>query len=269
MMPTYTLLAFLGVGFLSAQTLMINEVDADCPGADTAEFIELYSSTPNFPLDGYALVLFNGSNDASYASYDLDGHSTDSNGYFVIGDNGVIGVSEILNSSGLQNGPDAVALYQADKSDFPLKAAVTTTNLIDAVVYDSDDADDTGLLTGLGKTVQYNENELSDASNHSLQRQSDGGFKTGTPSPNTSNQVLAITAPKTPMLHIYPNPALNNVKIDGLDHEVVFSIFSLSGQCLLSNRTNENIDVSRLANGFYMLQIILNGQLIRLKLIKH
>lgn len=149
-----------------------------------------------------------------------------------------------------------MALYQANKSDFPINAAVTTTNLIDAIVYDSDDADDTGLLTGLAKTVQYNENELSDASNHSLQRQSDGGFKTGAPSPNTSNQVLAITAPKTPMLHIYPNPALNTVKIDGLDHEVVFS---LSGQCILSNRTNQNIDVSGLANGFYMLEIILNG----------
>ena len=100
MMPTYTLLAFLGVGILSAQTLIINEVDADRPGADNAEFVELYSSTPNFPLDGYALVLFNGSNDASYASYDLDGRSTDSNGYFVIVDSGVIGVSETLNSSG-------------------------------------------------------------------------------------------------------------------------------------------------------------------------
>jgi len=114
MMPTYTLLAFLGVGILSAQTLIINEVDADRPGADNAEFVELYSSTPRFPLDGYALVLFNGSNDASYASYDLDGSSTDSNGYFFIGDSGVIGVSETLNSSGLQNGADAVALYQAN-----------------------------------------------------------------------------------------------------------------------------------------------------------
>jgi len=71
------------------------------------------------------------------------------------------------------------------------------------------------------------------------------------------------------MLHIYPNPALNTVKIDGLDHEVIFSIFSLSGQCILSNLTNQNIDVSGLANGFYMLEIVLNGELIRLKLIKH
>lgn len=68
MILTYTLLAFLGVGFLSAQTLIINEADADSPGADNAEFVELYSLTPNFRLERYVLILFNGSNDASYAS---------------------------------------------------------------------------------------------------------------------------------------------------------------------------------------------------------
>lgn len=46
----------MGMGFLNAQTLVINEIDPDSPGADTAEFIELYSSTPNLALDGYALM---------------------------------------------------------------------------------------------------------------------------------------------------------------------------------------------------------------------
>lgn len=52
MKPTNTRFLFMGVGFLNAQTLVINEIDADSPGADTAEFIELYSSTPNLALDG-------------------------------------------------------------------------------------------------------------------------------------------------------------------------------------------------------------------------
>ena len=86
-------------------------------------------------------------------------------------------------SSGIQNGADAVALYQANKSDFPIDTPATTTNLIDAVVYDSDDADDTGLLTGLGKTVQYNENASSDAANHSLQRQAVVVLKQARPLP--------------------------------------------------------------------------------------
>ena len=65
MKPTYILLYVLGLGFLNAQTLVINELDADTPGSDTAEFIELYSATANLALDGYALVLFNGGDDAS------------------------------------------------------------------------------------------------------------------------------------------------------------------------------------------------------------
>ena len=103
---------------MNAKTLVINELDADTPGSDTAEFIELYSSTANLALEGYALVLFNGGDDASYPAYDLDGYSSDANGYFVIGDSGVTGVSVTLNSLGIQNGPDAVALYQANKSYF-------------------------------------------------------------------------------------------------------------------------------------------------------
>ena len=162
---------------MNAKTLVINELDADTPGSDTAEFIELYSSTANLALEGYALVLFNGGDDASYPAYDLDGYSSDANGYFVIGDSGVTGVSVTLNSLGIQNGPAAVAVDLAHKSYFSTDTSATTTNLIDAVVFYSDDPDDTGLLTGLGKTDQYNENASSDAANHSLQRQADGSLK--------------------------------------------------------------------------------------------
>ena len=61
---------------LFAQSIFIHEIDSDSPGLDSADFIELSSSTPSFNLDGYVLVLFNGGDDASYASYDLDGHTT-------------------------------------------------------------------------------------------------------------------------------------------------------------------------------------------------
>lgn len=84
----------------------------------------------------------------------------------MIGASGVNGVSFTFSSSSfsnIQNDAEAVALYQGNKADFPTDTPATTSNLIDAVVYDSDDPDDTGLLTGLGKTVQYNENASSDA----------------------------------------------------------------------------------------------------------
>ena len=105
-----------------SQTVVINEIDCDTPGTDTQEFIELKSSTPNFPLDGYVLVLFNGSNsgnDSSYFTLDLDGQVTDVNGLLLIGSSTVSPVPQLLISANvIQNGADAVAIYQANGSDF-------------------------------------------------------------------------------------------------------------------------------------------------------
>ena len=65
-------LATLAGAFLSSgagAAIFINEVDADQTGADTGEFIELYDGgVGNTPLDGYVLVLINGSNLQSYLS---------------------------------------------------------------------------------------------------------------------------------------------------------------------------------------------------------
>lgn len=253
---------------LFSQSVVISEIDSDSPGTDTAEFIELYSSTPSFSLDGYVLVLFNGSDDASYASYDLDGFTTNSNGYFIVGDSGVTGASITLNSSGLQNGPDAVALYQANKSDFPNDTPVTTTNLIDAMVYDTNEADDTGLLIGLGETVQYNEDEAEDSANQSLQRQADGSFKVGTPSPSTINLVLGISEKQPFLVKIRPNPADNTLYIDGLNDNANVSIFNLTGQRVLQQEVWHSIDVSDLESGMYIIDIEHRGNTTRQKLIK-
>lgn len=269
MKPTFIPFFLMGISFLSAQTLVINEIESDSPGADDAEFIELYSTTPNTNLDGYVLVLFNGNGDNSYAAYDLDGYSTDANGYFVIGDSGVTGISITLLSSGLQNGPDAVALYQANKSDFPNDTPVTTTNLVDAVVYDNNHPDDTALLTGLGETTQFNEDNGDNGATNSLQRQADGSFKAGAPSPNTINQVLSVSKSKISAIHIYPNPVVNTLFIDGLNEDTTVSVFSLTGQLVLRTRTNHSVDVSRLVTGVYLFEITHNGESIQRKLIKH
>jgi len=78
-----------------AGKVIINEVDADTPGSDTAEFIELYDGgLGNTPLDGLVVVLYDGglspfTGNQSYAAFDLTGKSTDANGYFVLGNPGV------------------------------------------------------------------------------------------------------------------------------------------------------------------------------------
>jgi len=178
-------------------SVIINEVDADTEETDTEEFVELYDGgAGNTALDGLVVVLFNGSNDLSYKAIDLDSYSSDANGYFVIGNTAVENVDLVIPSNTLQNGADAVALYYGSDSDFPNDTPVTTTNLIDAIVYDTDDGDDAALLVLLNASEpQVNENEKGDKEYHSMQRISNGsgGFRNTTtytqetPTPGSKN----------------------------------------------------------------------------------
>ena len=156
---------------LSFGQVVINEIDAATPGTDMAEFIEL-KGTPNASLDGLVVVLYNGSNDQSYAAYDLDGKTLDANGFFILGNTAIItlpGDTDMGASNALQNGADAVAVYTGNDTDFPDNTPVTSTNLIDAIVYGTSDADDAGLLAGLGESTQYDENLNGTNDTESLQ----------------------------------------------------------------------------------------------------
>jgi len=166
----FLLFAMLIATSSSFAQVVINEIDADTPGTDMAEFIEL-KGTPNASLDGYVVVLYNGSNDLSYAAFDLDGKTLDSNGFFILGNTGVISGSDIDlgTSNALQNGADAVAIYTGNDTDFPDGTAVTSANLVDALVYGTGDADDAELLAGLGESVQYDESANGANSTESLQ----------------------------------------------------------------------------------------------------
>jgi len=139
-----TLAMVVGFAETTMSQVIINEVDADNTGADMFEFVELYDGgAGNTDLSGLVIVFFNGSDDASYQAFDLDGFSTDANGYFLLGNTSVTPAPGIVfNDNSLQNGADAVALYSGDAADFPNDTPVTTNNLVDAIVYDTSDADD-------------------------------------------------------------------------------------------------------------------------------
>ena len=144
---TVILSLIVGITETTTAQIIINEVDADNPSTDMLEFVELYDGgTGNTDLSGLVLVFFNGSDDASYLAIDLDGRSTNSNGFFVLGNAGVANVDSIFPNNTLQNGADAVALYTGDATDFPNDTPITTNDLIDAIVYDTNDNDDAGLL---------------------------------------------------------------------------------------------------------------------------
>ncbi|RMC17927.1 hypothetical protein DUI87_05596 [Hirundo rustica rustica] len=62
-------------------TLLINEVNADSPGVDSAEFVGLYhTSGQTAHLDGYCLVLYNGNRNRAYEVLNFQGKVTNSQG---------------------------------------------------------------------------------------------------------------------------------------------------------------------------------------------
>src|SRR5690606_396030 len=131
-----------------------------------------------------------------YRAIDLDGFSTNPDGYFTLGNAAGPGVGVTFANSGLQNGPAAVAIYFGNASAFPNGTEVTRTNLHDAVVYEADDIVDIGLLALLNfGQPQVNENGGGNAAEHSIGRCPNGSggrrntdtFTTLTPSPNSAN----------------------------------------------------------------------------------
>jgi hypothetical protein len=188
--------------------IFINELDTDTPGIDTQEFIELKSDTPYFPLDGYILVFFNGNPTASnanssYYTIDLAGLVTDINGIVHIGNNDVSPVpSRIIPNNVVQNGEDAVAIYQANINDFPENTLATTENLIDALVYGNNNPIATTLLTLLNVSEQINESMNGLGTIQSIQRKPDGTYEVKAPTPGANNDGsgvvfngITITAP--------------------------------------------------------------------------
>ncbi len=173
--------------------VVINELDTDNPSTDDKEFIELKSVDPNFSLEGYVLVFFNGSatsstGNKSYYALDLDGLSTDVNGLALIGNDLVSPVPDkFFPTSTMQNGPDAVALYAGNASDFPDQTLATTTNLVTALAYGTDDPDATELMNLLGLTIQINEDENNLSTTQSIQRKNDGTYEVKAPTPGANN----------------------------------------------------------------------------------
>jgi hypothetical protein len=184
----HLLLALLMSSFTYAQ-VVINELDTDTPGVDIQEFVELKSSTPFLSLNGYVLVFFNaGTGNTSYLAMDLDGLTTDANGIVTIGNNAVSPVpNRYLTDNSIQNGADGIGLYLGNGSNFPTGTLATTTNLIDALIHETNDADPVSLMAALGETVSYDEALNGASATESIQRKNDGTYETKIPTPSANN----------------------------------------------------------------------------------
>jgi hypothetical protein len=190
-MKKYYWFFLLIVNFSFAQ-VVINEIDADQPGSDTKEFMELKSTTPFFNLDNYFLVFYNGTTGLgtlSYNTIDLSGFYTDANGIFLIGNNLVIpSPAIILPANSLQNGPDAVGLYTGNPNNYPIDTPANATNLVDAMAYSNSSVLPSALMTILNITTCLQDNQ----STNSIQRKNDGTYEVNVPTPGVLNDGTGI-----------------------------------------------------------------------------
>jgi len=101
---------------VAAAALVINEIDYDQPGTDTAEFVEIRNNdVVSVNLSGYNIQMINGSGGAEYRVVNLPAVSLAPGDYFVVcADSANVlncDLDSTPNTDFIQNGaPDAVAL---------------------------------------------------------------------------------------------------------------------------------------------------------------
>ncbi len=235
-----------------ARAIVINEVDADTPGTDAAEFVELYDGgAGGTSLDGLSLVFFNGgaAGDAAYRTVSLDRHATDADGYFVVGSDAVPNVGlAAWTTNAVQNGADAVGLYEGTPPDAP-----TTEGLVDALVYGTGDPDDAELLAALGQNVQADEAGGGDKDADSLQRlpNGTGDFGALLASPGAANRIPPPPAEITLISEIQGTEGTATGSVVGTD-----DVSALSGQIVtvraIVTADYQRIDDDARIGGFYV-----------------
>lgn len=145
-----TLLTLIFSSFISiaaSQNIFINEIHYDNSGADTNEGIEI-AGPAGFELNNWKLLFYNGSNGEIYNSRTLN--------FTFSNDNNGLGF-EFINVSGIQNGPDAIALVD------------NNNNLIQFLSYEGEFTGTEGVANGISSTNIGVSQSSSGTIGHSLQ----------------------------------------------------------------------------------------------------
>ena len=223
-----------------SQVVFINELDSDTVGTDNKEFIELKSSVANFSLNGYVLVFFNGTSSGnsnlSYYSLDLDGYFTDVNGNILIG-NALVAPTPaiIIPDNTIQNGPDAVAIYIANDTDFPLATASSSINLVNSLSYVGAALGvPTALMTSFGTSTYENEAATTNVATHSIQRKANGTFEVKLPTPGVNNDGSGVPL-------IYISVATNLLSVN---EGQSFTITCISNQAVTGSPLNLSLSLN-------------------------
>ncbi|KAJ7305772.1 hypothetical protein JRQ81_010138 [Phrynocephalus forsythii] len=225
-------------------TFLINEVNADNPGDDAQEYLELYhSSGQQVLLDGYSVVLYNGNGNTAYYVKDLSGLSTDDKGFLLLGSQAVVPTPKvILPKNTIQNGPDAIALYFG-RTDLSRGMKVTNESLVDALVHKSkasDRADELVRILTPG-VDPFLEDPFFRTTDESLERCQGPGsrwyFQVGTPTPGSDNHCIPFAQLNaSSMLLSEVNPVDTFVELQGLPSTEVKDLV-----LVLANGSNQEI----------------------------
>lgn len=177
----------------TAQNLIINEIDYDQPGTDTAEFIELLNAdVTSIDLSNYEVELVNGSNGVVYQTITLPNVNLASGDYFVICANNSTTPNCDLQVSPSTNlvqngGPDAVAIK------------FNGTTIIDAVSYEGNTAapytEGSGVgLEDIGGEVAMGISRFPDGTDTDMNNQ-DFTFRCITPGLANAGPALTVMSP--------------------------------------------------------------------------
>lgn len=188
-----------------SETLLIWEVDADTPGTDEAEFLEIFNNTGasvDLETARYYVLFINGGNNQIYRSLRLTG-TLAANGIFLIGNAAIADTDIEIPNNGIQNGEDAVLLVRCDDcaddaaDSFPNSMGETeigtgdtfqsddnqTVTKIDGMVHHTSDDDNETLWGMVGVDTQWDEDMNGDKVNESLQRVGPDRWHAVTPTP--------------------------------------------------------------------------------------
>ncbi|XP_071782911.1 uncharacterized protein LOC139932874 [Centroberyx gerrardi] len=244
--------------------LIISEVNADNPKLDTTEFVELYhTSGQRASLDAYTLVFYNGNGNIAYKVLDLKGHSTDEQGFFLVGSMDLLPKPAILlPPNTVQNGPDAIAIYHTSAARYGEKMNATAIGLVDAVVYM------TRRLGGaevLAETLTpgepaFVEDEAAHEGDESIERcllsEDRWGFQVALPSPGQRNN---CTPPASPAAV----PLISELRLGGgqVDGFVELTEAPAAGPVVLvvvdgkTDRVSVSVDVNTSRSGMASITI--------------
>jgi len=191
-------LVMLGLFGQVSNAQYISEIDADQPSTDNMEFVEL-TGTPGAAMTGLSLAFVNGSNDETNNCIDLSGETFPADGVFVVGSATVPNVDLVVwTSNGMQNGVEAVVLFMGSCTSNPngTPCGSITGTILSSVIYDTNDADDSGLINCLGG-MQINEGAANNS--ESIQIDAMGAVTIAAPTPGVGDSTPPPPPPVDPI----------------------------------------------------------------------